>query len=79
MGDTTTSENISPGIGAYQLQKVHTVLTELSVSNREWCSHEWQSIKEGKKKKKKVDTSVFQSGCTKNSITNITTFFIKKH
>lgn len=40
MGDTTTSENISPGIGAYQLQMVHMVLTELSVSNREWYSHE---------------------------------------
>lgn len=40
MGGTTTSENISPGIGAYQLQTVHMVQTEFSVSNREWYSHE---------------------------------------
>lgn len=36
-------------------------------------------LRREKRKKKKVDTSVFQSGCTKTSITNFTTFFIKKH
>lgn len=32
-GDTTTSESVSPGIGAYQLKTVHMVLTELDVQS----------------------------------------------